>query len=582
MLKEAIHHQPKSQFAYAYDKDTLHITLKSQKNDLTQVTLLYGDPYYWVDGEWAFERMSMTRSGSDDLFDYWFAAVSLPVKRFCYLFEVSDGQETLFYGERGFTADPKRNRVFRFPYLNEADIFQAPEWVKGTVWYQIYPDRFANGNPEGAGQWSEWGSEPIPGAVFGGNLKGIIDHLDHLVELGVNGIYMTPIFKSPSDHKYDTIDYFEIDPQFGDKETFRQLVEACHERGIRIILDAVFNHSGLLFEKFQHVLAHKEQSPYKDLFHVQELPEDGEPIYETFAYEKKMPKLNTEHPEMKQYLLDVARYWVEEFGTDGWRLDVANEVDHAFWRAFRQTVREANPEAYIIGEVAHDANAWLGGDQFDAVMNYPFTEMVIDFIAKDLMNAEQYANEVVKQLHHHSAGANEVAFNLLGSHDTPRILTVCGDDKEKRRLAYLLLLTYPGSPCIYYGDEIGLTGDGYDFSFYRRCMEWDEEKQDREWFAFVRKLVHLRKELKPLHASAQLSILNADGEANSLVFSRSFENETVLIALNHGDKAVNLSWPMELQGKQGTDLWTDEKIRLGIDAGIFLKPKQFRMIHVVR
>ncbi|WP_058304411.1 alpha-glycosidase [Gorillibacterium timonense] len=582
MFKEAIFHTPKSNYAYAYDNNTLHISLKSKKGDLTNVNLLYGDPYYWADGEQVMEKMAMSLSGTDDLFDYWFAAISIPVKRFSYLFEVSDGQETLIYGERGFTAEKARNRIFRFPYLNETDVFKAPDWVKRTIWYQIYPDRFANGNPEGkTGKLSEWGTESLPGAVFGGDLQGIIDHLDHLVELGVNGIYLTPIFKSPSDHKYDTIDYFEIDPQFGDKETFRQLVDACHERGIHIILDAVFNHSGFLFEKFQHVLTHKGQSPYVNHFHIQELPEEGDPVYETFAYVKEMPKLNTENPEMKQYLLDVAKYWVEEFGTDGWRLDVANEVDHAFWRSFRQAVREANPDTYIIGEVAHDANAWLQGDQFDAVMNYPFTEMVVDFIAKNRINAEQYANEVVKQLHNHSANANEVAFNLLGSHDTPRILSVCGDDKDKLRLAFLLLLTYTGAPTIYYGDEIGLDGDGGDFSYYRKCMEWDKEKQDRNLFAFMQKLIYLRKNVKPLYASSQLSILEADGDANYLVFSRSYEKETVLVALNNGNRPVTIPWPANVAGKHAVDLLTNEVLHLSPDAELTLQPMQYSLVHVV-
>ncbi|GIQ62169.1 hypothetical protein PACILC2_07370 [Paenibacillus cisolokensis] len=210
----------------------------------------------------------------------------------------------------------------------------------------------------------------------------MIDRLDYLTELGVNAIYFTPVFEATTNHKYDTSDYFRVDPHFGTNETLKTLVRECHARGIRVLLDAVFNHSGRQFAPFVDVIEKGEESLYKDWFHVRKWPlriEDGVPTYETFAFEPIMPKLNTSNPEVRDYLLKVASYWMDEIGIDGWRLDVANEVDHQFWREFRQTVKKANPDAYILGEIMHDAMPWLQGDQFDAVMNYPFTNTVIDF-----------------------------------------------------------------------------------------------------------------------------------------------------------------------------------------------------------
>ncbi|EGL82787.1 alpha amylase catalytic region [Caldalkalibacillus thermarum TA2.A1] len=231
---------------------------------------------------------------------------------------------------------------------------------------------------------------------FGGDLQGVIDHIDHLTELGVNAIYFTPIFEAYSNHKYDTIDYLQVDKHFGNNELLKTLVDVCHQNGIRVMLDAVFNHAGYYFPPFQDVLKHQEKSKYKDWFHLREFPIQTEPRpnYDTFAFTPFMPKFNTENPEVKEYLLNVAKYWIEEVGIDGWRLDVANEVDHAFWREFLKVVKQAKPDAYILGEIWHNALPWLQGDQFDAVMNYPVTNAALDFFCKGETDAEQFMSRI--------------------------------------------------------------------------------------------------------------------------------------------------------------------------------------------
>lgn len=565
MIREAIFHRPKNNFAYAYDTETLHIRLQAKKNDLTRVELIHGDPYRWAEGRMLADKLPMVKTASDELFDYWFIAIEPENKRFVYQFEVSDGQETWVFGEMGFTEDVEQNRFFRFPYLNAVDVFDAPAWVKDTVWYQIFPERFANGNPaRKTNTNAAWGDVPGPDSFFGGDLEGITEHLDYLSELGITGIYMTPIFEAPTNHKYDTIDYMKLDPQFGDEETFRKLVKACHERGIRVMLDAVFNHAGYGFGPFQDVLKHGAASRYADWFHMLSYGSEGEaPRYETFAFTPYMPKLNTNHPEVKQYLLGVAKYWIEEFDIDGWRLDVANEVDHRFWREFRNVVRGVKNDVYMVAEIWNDSMPWLQGDQFDSVMNYPFGEAVIDFIAKGKIGATRFANLVTSHLQLYPENVSQVLFNLLGSHDTPRILTVCGEDLSKLKLAFLLLYTYPGSPCIYYGDEIGLTGDGDDFAYYRACMEWEPEKQNQELLAFVKRLIAIRKATPALTDNARMEFLKTDDATGLVIYRRSSGDQEIVVALNNGEQPAEFELPASWNGKHVVDLWTGQPAEPG-------------------
>ncbi|MBH0170505.1 MAG: glycoside hydrolase family 13 protein [Bacillota bacterium] len=544
MLKEAIYHRAGNNFAYAYDETTLHIRLRTKKGDVDSVTLIHGDPYDWTKDGWQTSRSLMTLSGTDEYFDYYFIAIQPPFRRLRYGFELKSGVETLVFTEKGFYNEAPFDDTayyFCFPFLNGIDVFRAPSWVKDTVWYQIFPERFANGDtsndPEGSLPWAS--EEPKFNNFFGGDFQGVIDHIDHLVKLGVTGIYFTPIFKAKSNHKYDTIDYLEIDPQFGDKETFKQLVKVCHENGIKVMLDAVFNHSGYYFEPFQDVLSNQEKSSYKNWFHLREFPIQTEPRpnYDTFAFEKSMPKLNTENPEVREYLLKVARYWVEEFDIDGWRLDVANEVDHSFWREFRTAVKSVKPDAYILGEIWHDSMNWLQGDQFDAVMNYPFTNAALDFVAKESIDAKVFAEKMTAVLHMYPENVNEAAFNLLGSHDTKRVLTFCDENKDKMKLLFLLMLTFKGTPCIYYGDEVGMTG-GNDPGC-RKCMEWDESKQDLELFNHIQALLSLRQDHKVLANDGEIKFIKADEQ--TLVYERSTEEESVWILLNASEHSAALS-----------------------------------------
>ena len=323
-------------------------------------------------------------------------------------------------------------------------------------------------------------------------------------DLGITGLYLCPIFESTSNHKYNTTDYFEIDRHFGDKETFRELVEQAHQRGMKIMLDAVFNHIGSQSPQWQDVIENGEESAYKDWFHIQQFPVTTDKLankrelpYHAFGFEDYMPKLNTANPEVKDYLLKVATYWIEEFDIDAWRLDVANEIDHQFWRDFRKTVLAKKPDLYILGEVWHTSQPWLNGDEFHAVMNYPLSDSIKDYFLRDIKKTDQFIDEINGQSMYYKQQISEVMFNLLDSHDTERILWTANEDAQLVKSALAFLFLQKGTPCIYYGTELALTG-GPDPDC-RRCMPWERVSSDNDMLNFMKQLIKIRK-----HASATI------------------------------------------------------------------------------
>ncbi|QKS72297.1 alpha-glycosidase [Paenalkalicoccus suaedae] len=554
MLLEAIHHQPKSQYAYAYDEETLHIRVRTKRGDMDKVSVVWGDKYDFQPEK--ITTTEMTVLAHDKLFDYYQVEIKPPFRRFAYAFKFEKGKKTVFLNEVGFQEDElsqsgvgmlwSPSGMFEFPFLNAVDVNKPPAWVKDAVFYQIFPERFANGDPsltpEGA---EEWHADAVPTRdnFFGGDLQGVIDNLDYLVDLGITCIYFTPFFEAYSNHKYDTIDYLKVDPQFGDNETAKRLVDEAHKRGIKIMLDAVFNHSGYYWPPFQDVLKRGEDSRFTDWFHLRGLPISESPLnYDTFGFVPQMPKLNTENPEVKAYLLEVARYWVEDIGVDGWRLDVANEVDHRFWREFRDTVKTANPEAYILGEIWHNSLAWLQGDQFDAVMNYPVTNSILDFFVKDEIDAESFMGRLEQLLIAYPLQANEATFNLLDSHDTPRLLTLAEGNKKRMKLAALFQLTYLGAPCIYYGDEIGMDGGGDPDC--RKPMVWEKDRQDKDMFAFYKKLIQLRKDYRALR-DGSFTFLKAEKDAKYVAFEREDDANHFVVVMNSDEKKTKVKLPAE-------------------------------------
>ncbi|EXX86029.1 Cyclomaltodextrinase [Paenibacillus darwinianus] len=545
MLLECFHHATRSNWAYAYDEKTIHLRFRTKRDDVDEVYAITGDKYDW---EAHYKELKMDKLASDHFFDYWEIGIRPMHKRFSYGFRIRAGNETVWMVESGISHEQPTppGGYYEFPYIHPVDIFRAPEWAKEAVFYQIFPDRFANGDPSNDPEGSkEWGGQPEQGGFFGGDLKGVMDNLEYLTDLGINAIYFTPLFKSPSNHKYDTIDYMEIDPQFGTKDDLRRLVQECHKKGIRVVLDAVFNHSGVEFAPFQDVVRNGDNSKYKDWFHIHSFPvtvDENPANYDTFGFYGHMPKLNTANPEVKKYLLDVATYWLQEMDIDGWRLDVANEIDHRFWRDFRVAVKAIKPDAYIVGEVWSDSMLWLMGDQFDSVMNYPFADKTLSFFSNCDKDGYMFANEISRLLIRYPQQTNEVIFNLLCSHDTPRVLTMLGEDKRRLKLALVFLLTYIGTPCIFYGDEVGLRGGGDPDC--RKCMEWDYDRQDRELYDFYKLIIALRKNY-PMLRHGRFRFLKAEPGDCRVIYERLDDEMHFTVWMNNTTERTVLSHPME-------------------------------------
>lgn len=392
--------------------------------------------------------------------------------------------------------------------------FETPDWVRDAIFYQVFPDRFRDGDPavhpdrprrpEGKpwgiddGYLEQWDAEPAHFNFMGGDLQGVIEKADYLRELGINTVYLNPIFAAESNHRYDAADYEKVDPGLGTNEDFKALCKALEARGMRVILDCVFNHTGDEHYAFRDCMEKGPSSKYWGWYFIDGFPivKSPKPNYRCWWGFGDLPQLNTKNPEVVEHLLKVSKKWLVD-GAHGWRLDVPNEVDAInpdFWPEFRKRVKKQDPQAYVVGEIWTDARAWLQGDKFDAVMNYPVRSAALEFVIKPPgqgVDAPAFESMLAQQLATYPEPALRVQFNLLGSHDTPRVATVADGDLRRVRLAYTFLYAWPGAPVVYYGDEIGLPG-GKDPEC-RRTYPWDHpEKQDQTTLGHVRALGKVR------------------------------------------------------------------------------------------
>lgn len=417
-----------------------------------------------------------------------------------------------------------------------------PSWASKTIFYQIFPDRFYNGDPSNdPDKKTVWGDKPTIENFFGGDFSGIIAKIPYLKQLGIGGVYLNPIFDSPSNHKYNTSDYLRIAPEFGDLRTFRKLVEQLHQSGIRIIIDGVFNHTGDTFWAFQDIMKRGTKSRFTDWYYCREFPirQGMNPNYECWWNFGTLPKLNHQNPEVTRYLLKVVAFWTS-MGIDGWRLDVPNEVTMDFWRLFRKIVKSINPEAYIVGEVWEDPFSWLTGDSCDAVMNYRWRDAVIRYFAKGHISAEQFRFELINNRSNLPWEFIISAYNLLGSHDTPRFLTICDENIRRFLVALVFQFTYPGVPALYYGDEVGLTGDKDPDC--RKTMCWDGENQNQIILRETRNLTKIRNQYQALQTGSYHDLHLGEGIFG---FIRGGKTEQILACFNMSHECACIEIPHE-------------------------------------
>lgn len=571
MKKEAITHIPLSQYAYATGDRSLVIRLRAAKGDLKACTVCYGDR---VDPKPDVEitRVPMKKAASDDLFDYFETEIHDRYSRICYYFVLDDGQETLCYYERDFSKklNCSRTEYFQFPYIRREDRIDEPKWAKEVVMYHIFPDSFASGYRSLSGRGT---AETVTGehgvicrveSALGGTLEGVRCNLDYLESMGINCLYLNPVFAANSYHKYDTVDYFRIDPCLGDLADAKRLVEDCHDRGIRVLFDGVFNHCGPDFFAFRDVLKKGKKSAYYDWFY--EMPEQisytDPPNYEAFAYVKEMPKLNTGNPKVEEYLISVGTSWIREVGIDGWRLDVANEINHGFWRRFRQAVRAVRPDAFLIGEIWEDAGCFLAGDQFDSTMNYRFSYLCRDFFAERTMSVTAFHEQMIKMIYRYPTPVSLTQMNFLDSHDVPRFLSYCDGDKRRLLLAMFYLIMGYGIPSVFYGDERYVEGDTEPE--YRKGMPWEEGEH---FCIALQEWIELRHRHSALREGSYEAVV-CDDAAAIYGFARRNREETVFILLNNGDSDFacgDLFW-QEAERKLGGTVLLKEKA-IGAMAG---------------
>jgi cyclomaltodextrinase / maltogenic alpha-amylase / neopullulanase len=410
----------------------------------------------------------------------------------------------------------------------------VPYWVEDAIFYQIFPDRFANGDIRNdPPNVQPWGSAPTLWNFMGGDLRGIIDKFDYLLDLGVTAIYLNPIFLSASNHRYNTNDYFAIDPRLGKMADFKALLQVAHSNNMRVVLDGVFNHCGRGFFAFADILENQEYSSYRDWFHIKNFPVDAYSPGTADSYLawwgfKSLPKYNTDNPAVRRYIFDVARYWIEQ-GADGWRLDVPNEIDDdSFWAEFRHTVKAINPDAYLIGELWTADTRWVGPDHFDGLMNYPLRDLLLDYLNGSFLTTTKFADKVESLLKVYPRENAYAMYLTLGSHDTERIATLL-KETSKVKLAFSFIFAFPGTPAIYYGDEIGLKG-GKDPEC-RSAFPWSSDQWQVDLQEAIKTLIAVRKRIPALRRGDLRRVL-VDDRRRCYAFARTLGDQSVLVALN--------------------------------------------------
>ena len=464
---QAIYHRPESNYCFATDGKTIVLRIRFAKGEqICKLSVWYNTKYHIAQQQF---KQKMQLIASDTQFDYYKATLRLGDPRLAYLFYFEYDNKPYYFCEDGLVSTYNFNLAyfnsFQFAYINDDDVIQNVGWLNNAVFYQIFVDRFYCSD-KAIGIKSkinaEWDELPTPTSFYGGNLDGITEKLDYINGLGATAIYLTPIFKSKSNHKYDTIDFYCIDESFGDKESLKRLVEKAHEKGMRVVLDAVFNHVSHDFARFKDVMKKGKKSKYFDWFVI-----DGEkirqdpPNYACFGDCEYMPKLNTCNKEVQNYLVDVMLYWMKECDVDGWRLDVSDEISHGFWRKVREAVKSQKSDSVLIGENWHNSESFLRGDQFDSIMNYALTKRMMDFWVDESIDEKQLADRLNSLYMRYSDVTNNMMFNLLDSHDTARFFTKVNKDRNRLLCAIATLVFLPGSFNLYYGTDILLEGE-YD------------------------------------------------------------------------------------------------------------------------
>ena len=532
MNTSAVRHLSFYPFVQALARIKTRFSLEAAADDLTSCELVW-----WKRSTPAeTHTVPMSVSICTQRTDKWTASVDFDEEAHYikYGFILADrlGMRT-WYNAYGFHEEQTPEGSFEILQINETDVLRVPAWSQGCIYYQIFPERFAKSGKV-QGPFDAWDAAPTRENFLGGNLRGIIERLPYLSDLGIECIYLNPIFLGDFNHKYATTDYFKIDPMFGTEPDLMELVDKAHALGIRVILDGVFNHVGIHFAPFMDFMEKGEKSAYRDWFYPKQYPVRIDPAcYECVGDYPYMPRLNGANPEVRGYVQRVLLYWLEHAHIDGWRFDVADELDRHAVTMWRDAVKQAYPDALMLAETWGDASRMLGPDGFDSAMNYLFRDAAIDFFAKGTITTGQLKDRLDSMLMRYPAEINLSMYNLLGSHDTARFLTEAKGEAWRLRLAMAFQMLFPGAPAIYYGDELGMTGENDPGC--RGGMAWDSP--DEALHAWQKELIDLRKKHPCLRTGAYRVLAAKD---HLFAFQRTDQKDCVIAVFNTGDMPEQL------------------------------------------
>ncbi len=539
----AIRHFADKRYCYAVENGHFLIRLEVKKGDAIKIILHIQDKYLPVKLIDTRQKHIMKLTYSDHYIDYYETIIEIDMVCLRYFFEIEDTSgKIIYYGNHNFYDEciTDIEKMYDCPQtLREEERFELPKWAKNKVIYQIFPSRFASDKKIDETIWYQ---TPIDqNADLKGSLRGIINHLNYIKELGIDIIYMTPIFSSNSSHKYNIDDYYKIDPSFGSKEDLKELVDKAHKLGMFIILDGVFNHTSMDFFAFQDIREKKEQSQYLNWYYIKNFPlimERGKrPNYKTFSYAYPMPKLNLQNEETADFIMDVASYWIKECNIDGWRLDVADEISHTFWKRFRREMKAIKKDILLIGEIWHFAGDFLEGDEWDSVMNYQFYHSVLDLISSETLCPSTFMENLNFIKGNLNRCLEGYLWNFIDTHDTARFIHSVHNDIKKQMLAASLQLLLPGMPMIYYGDEVLLKG-GADPDC-RRGMLWDKNRQNKEVFHYYQTLIQIRHEY-PVLTEGTITEQYTDDKKGLIYISRHLNIQNIILIFHTQKGTVNL------------------------------------------
>ena len=567
----------KKHFSISRD-GTGRVRVHSQKN-ISKLWILLEDE--------DFRPIELRKYAETDRFIFWGTQIQFRSSIAKFSFAAStDDQLNLYLGTSGIAnfISPSEKWIYDSSSFQRHTI---PDWVYGGVMYQVFPERFANGdssiNPPNT---VDWGSTPTRLDFQGGDLYGVIQNLDHIESLGVNIVYLNPIFLSSSTHKYDSWDHFKVEPTLGGDDALKELIKECHNRDMKIILDCSLNHVHPRHFGFQDIIKNGENSKYRDWFTVFDYPvrfihrphlysntykvgwdgnegeykrylektfqetmapveirdDDGpivEPTFKAWWGVPDMPKVNFKNKEARQWALDVTKYWIENFDIDGWRMDVAKELDFSFWKDFRDIAYGTKEDVLLISEIFGDTSQWLQGDRFDGTMNYSFRETMTDYFATKRINDKEFADSLANLYSMYSFEALSSCQNLLSSHDVKRFLNRSGNNEDSILGAIFLQTTFPGIAGIYYGDEVGL--GGADDPFNREPFPWnDQSSWNKTILEFTKTMMHIKKS-NPIFKYGRFELL--DYMEDVVIFRRILQDESLICVVNRDrlTKDINIS-----------------------------------------